>query len=432
MRGLAVILCVAAVLRILAIGPVHSAGYTSDEKEYFSMARGILDRGEFIDANGDRAVRAPLYPGFVALLLFAGGGAWGLVHVIGCFLGTGVVWLTYRLAGRCGADESSALLATGIVAFYPGMIVYSVLAQTEMLYTFFFLLATLGAMELMDVPRNRAGVFTGLWAGVAALTRVVFAGFIPVLLGAILWRHRSNLRAAALPAGLVLCLAVVTILPWTLRNAAVLGEFVPIASGGGSSFLTGNNPYAIGTYRNREGFDGYLAEQTRGRGTGKAGEVERSRIAGSIAREWVMAHPGEAIGLALKKTHIFWVYPITHSDSYIPLQALAVGVDGVLALLCVAGGVILWPERRKLVPPALALLFFWGVQAFLHAEARFRLPLVPLMAVMAGVAGIALIQDRARKGVLSQRKPRIAAAIGWTCVMLVYGATAVLYLRGAI
>jgi hypothetical protein len=309
------------------------------------------------------------------------------------------------------------------------MIIYSVLAQTEMLYTFLLLLAMLGGTELMDAPRNRTGILLGIGAGTAALTRVVFAGFIPVMLGAILWRHRANLRAAALRAGLVLCLAVLTILPWTVRNAAVLGEFVPITSGGGSSFLTGNNPYAIGTYRNREGFDGYFAEQARGRG---AGEVERSRIAGSIARKWVMAHPGEAFHLALKKTYIFWVYPITHSDSYIPLQALAVGVDWFLALLCVVGGVILWRERRKFVLPALALLFFWGVQAVLHAEARFRLPLVPLMAVMAGVAGIALIQDRARRGVLSGRGPRIAVAIGWACIMLVYGTTAVLYLRGAI
>jgi 4-amino-4-deoxy-L-arabinose transferase-like glycosyltransferase len=435
-RALVAILCVAALLRLAAIGPVHSAGFTSDEKEYFSMARGILDRGEFIDSNGDRAVRAPLYPGFVAALLYAGGGSWTPVFVLGCLLGTMAVWLTYRLSIRLGVGETASLVAAGIVAVYPGMIVYSALAQTEVLYTCFFLLALLFFENLLDTPEGgigiARGISLGIVAGLAALTRVVFAGFLPVLLALLLWRRRGDIRRVAVPAVLAGLCALLTILPWTLRNTRLFGELVPITSGGGSSFLTGNNPYATGTYRTREGFDQYFSAEAREKGVdaGALNEVERSRVAGKIGREYVLDHPGEALGLAVKKSYIFWVYPITHSDSYLPLQAAAVGVDGLLALLCVAGGVALWPERRKFIVPALAFLFFWGVQAVLHSEARFRLPLIPLTAVIAGVGITTLIQDYTRGTLLAVRGSRIALGVGWGLVVLVYGATGVLHVLG--
>lgn len=433
-RELVMILCVAAVLRFLAVSPVHSAGYTSDEKEYFSMARGILERGEFVDSNGDRAVRAPLYPGFVAVLLAAGGGSWKLVHLMGCLLGTVAVWLTYRLALRLGSGEEPSLIAAGIVAVYPGMIVYSTLAQTEMLYIVFFLVALLLLLNLMDSPDVVTGIALGIVSGLAALTRVVFAGFLPAALAVLLWRYRSNFRGVAVPFALAALCAVLTILPWTIRNAGLFGELVPITSGGGSSFLTGNSPYATGTYRTLEGFESYVAAGGRERGidAGSVNEVERSRLEGSMGRAYVLTHPVAALGLALKKTYIFWVYPITHSDSYLPLQAVAVGADGLLALLCVVGAVALWPDRRKFIVPALALLFFWAVQAVLHAEARFRLPLVPLTAVIAGVAVTTLLHVHARRAVLALRRSRIAIGIGWALVLLVYGATGVFHALGMI
>jgi len=134
-------------------------------------------------------------------------------------------------------------------------------------------------------------------------------------------------------------------------------------------------------------FDRWFAEQLRARGINEPsalGETTRSTVSAAIAGDYMTSHPLSTLAISLRKSYIFWIYPIAHSSTYVPIQLVAVAAD-ILLLAAVVIGVAGLP--RKGTGDVLlwgALIYFWLVQAVLHAEARFRLPLVPLLAVMAG------------------------------------------------
>jgi 4-amino-4-deoxy-L-arabinose transferase-like glycosyltransferase len=429
------VLAGALLLRLAAVPAVHAVHYTSDEREYIHMAGQLLDDGVFRDSNGNRSIRAPLYPFLLAGLFWVSGKSLLFAHVAGCLLGTAIVWLVHALALRMQGDARTALMASGIAALYPGLVIYSALLQTETLYICFFLAALLLLSALMESIRFGDAAWLGLVSGLAALTRAVFAGFIPVVLLLIAWRHRGAWRRALPALAIVAVAAAVTIAPWTMRNMAVLHAFVPVASGGGSSLLTGNNPYATGTFAVRDGFDAWFASEAAARGVPDPSgldETAKSSVCASIALSYIARYPGAAIELAAKKSYIFWVYPIAHTDSYVPVQALAVGADALLLAAVVMGIAASGIVKGRRAPLVAAVIYFWLVQAVLHAEARFRLPLIPLLAVLAG-AGIVLLADRARLRTVFTTPGRRRWVIGGIAAIgLVYCITGVLFLRGKI
>jgi 4-amino-4-deoxy-L-arabinose transferase-like glycosyltransferase len=434
-RGIRIILLCALAVRLAAIPAVHRTAFTSDEREYLFMAHQLLERGIFQDSNGDRAIRAPLYPIMTAGLLWVVGDAILVLHCIGCLLGTVVVWLVYRLSLRLGAGEPQALWSAGIASFYPGLVIYSTLLQNETVYIVFFLMAILSLLSLFRTPRLAPALALGLWGGLAALTRPVFLGFLPVMAALLLWHHRRDLRQAIVPLVGAALVAALVIVPWTIRNAEVVGSCVLIASGGGNSLLAGNNPYSTGTLAGGDKFDRWFAEQLRARGINEPsalGETTRSTVSAAIAGDYMTSHPLSTLAISLRKSYIFWIYPIAHSSTYVPIQLVAVAAD-ILLLAAVVIGVAGLP--RKGTGDVLlwgALIYFWLVQAVLHAEARFRLPLVPLLAVMAG-GGLAMLADAAgRRRCRENARVRRAIVIGLSAVATVYAATAVLFLRGDI
>ncbi len=428
-----IILAAALALRIAAVPAVHVVQYTADEREYLHMARQLLADGIFEDSNGDRAVRAPLYPIVLAGLIALTGSSLVVAHLAGCILGTTLVWLVYLLAMRLWADHRGGLCAAAIAALYPGLIVYSALLQTETLYGVLFLAALLALYALASSLRIRDAVLCGIACGLASLTRAVFAGVIPVLLVIIVWRERDRLRRAIPAALAVLLCAALTIAPWTLRNRTLFGGIVPVASGGGSSLLTGNNPYAVGTYRVLDGFDAWFRAQAAARGVSdvfRLDETERSALSARIALDYVKSHPLDAFALSLKKTYIFWVYPILHTDSWPAGQAVAVGSDAILLLLASVGIAGMWFLRGRLAPVYASIGFFWLVQAVLHSESRFRLPLVPLLAIPAGWGVMMMARGRRRTALLQRPGMRAVLACTLGGIIVLYAATGILFLTG--
>jgi hypothetical protein len=85
----------------------------------------------------------------------------------------------------------------------------------------------------------------GLAAGAGALVRPAMLFFLP--LAVLLLVRRSPDAATGIRRALLFAvLAAAAIAPWTLRNAAVHGRVILIASEGGVTFWTGNHREAIG------------------------------------------------------------------------------------------------------------------------------------------------------------------------------------------
>jgi hypothetical protein len=432
---LAAILGAALIIRLAAVPLVHQLGYVSDEREYVTLAEQILDGSGFVDSNGTTSVRAPLFPMLLAAMIYLDGGDLELGHLLGVLLGVVGVWLVYGLAREIFADRRIALWGASLAALYPGLVTYAAMLETETLYIVFFLAVLLISIKLVNSPRGAFAAGLGVFGGLAAVTRAVFVPFFPLLLLG-LWFVRIKdgwpWFRQILIAGV---LFLVLLLPWGIRNFEIHQRIIPVSTFAGQSLLLGNNPFSSGTTRLADGFEGWVAEQIEYR-TGhppeELKEIERSDVSWDIARDYILDHPRRFAELLVRKAYVLLIYPITNSDSYIPAQLVAVLADCIL-LLAAAAGWIVAPRRRGLIVGILAVCaFFAAVHILLHAEARYRLPLIPLLCVLAGAGAAGLLTAGGRELLRKRRGSVMWLALMWVAIIAVYGVTGLLFLEGTI
>jgi len=423
------------LLRFVAVPLLHSGGYTGDENEYVYIARNVAGGEGFVDSNGDLSKRSPLFPIILAGLQTSGDRSLFVSHLLGCLLGVIAIALGYLLSLRLFANHLAAMTTAVVMAFYPGLVVYSALLQTESLYIVFFLGIMLLGYRILEKPSLINGAMLGLFCGLAALTRAVFLGFIPILLASLVLIKPHLWSTLAKSLGVSLIVVVLVILPWTVRNYLVHDDVVPISSWAGSSLLIGNNPYATGTWSLKDGFDSWFQTQAKQRGVddpASLNEIEIDGLRRNVAVAYMVSHPWETAALFAKKAHMFWVYPITHSDNNLALQSIAIFSDFILLIGVCVGLVASWGKRLTLGPLFGAIVLFFVVHSVLHAEARYRLPLVPFLSVIFGL-GFSATRDPGTFATLfsgPSRRKFFIASLG--LILVVYGYTGYLFFQEGI
>jgi uncharacterized membrane protein len=137
-----------------------------------------------------------------------------------------------------------------------------------------------------------AGVIMGLLVLTCSKTQSLLL-IIPLWL----WLVRNGRRV-----GMVLCIllflggAVLTSLPWSIRNALTLGEFSPSRSDFAYHLWRGNNPRATGYWYTSP----YTPEGITHRETLDQSQYLR------LAMGWIVQHPKDFIQLTLKRITHFW------------------------------------------------------------------------------------------------------------------------------
>lgn len=147
-------------------------------------------------------------------------------------LGTLLVLAT-ALLGRAFFDARVGLLAAAIAAVFPSLVAYSHYLWSDTLFAL-LLTSALALLAAAERRRRAAGAgLTGVLLGAAALTRELA---IPLALACAFWwwwtAPPAGRRRAGLEALVLLGLAGLVILPWTLRNAALFGRPVPVSTVG--------------------------------------------------------------------------------------------------------------------------------------------------------------------------------------------------------
>jgi 4-amino-4-deoxy-L-arabinose transferase-like glycosyltransferase len=436
-RSLLLIAAIGVLLRLVAVIPVHANGPTSDEKDYLVLAHRLAAGQEFVDSDGEYSKRYPLFPAILAALLRVAGDQTWVLYLVNALFGGLTVLLSALLAGRLWGDPGVSRAVAWGVALYPGLVVYGAVLQTESLYIALFLCAFLCAYRVLERPAWWGMVALGLTAGLATLTRAVFLGFFPLLLLllAVMQRKLSG-NVAWKGFALAVLTFIAVLLPWTWRNYQVHGALIPVASLTGNLLVIGNNPFATGTWSTRPGFREWYREQVRATGSGDVDsltEVERGNVAARIGWQYMVSHPLATARMALVKARIFWLYPITTSDSNRPVQAVAMVADVFLYLAALFGWVRMRKPSGGLLPVAGALAFFGLVPLILHAEARYRLPLVPLFCLFAAWTALPGVGRGEWKELIQRNRNRVRWAVAAILVLLAgYLLTAWMVLTGEI
>jgi 4-amino-4-deoxy-L-arabinose transferase-like glycosyltransferase len=246
------------------IAEVHSVSYRpiNDGRSYLRLGSEIARLGSYSSrdsgAGGTRGPSAyfpPGYPYFLAGVdLLDGhttpaGAAVQPARLAQAVLGT----VTVALIGLVALEafgSTVALIALALAAFYPVLIELSGTFVAENLLTPLVLAAVWAALRVRRARRRYAWIaVAGVLIGLATLTHVN-AAVLLIPLGLAVWsvHPRWSLRALSSPA-LLLGTAVLTVAPWTIRNAIVMHAFIPISDESGITLVGTYNPASAANHQ---------------------------------------------------------------------------------------------------------------------------------------------------------------------------------------
>ena len=412
-----------------------------DEAELTETARAILSGWGF---GPEPLFKAPLYPVFLAGVMWISGGAWLwalrlLQHVCGALL----AMIAFDTARRITSGPErrrgqwAGMLAAGAVAFYGPLIRLEDQILLDFLAVFLQSAMLWALVRMGTTPRAgraaRWAALAGLLAMLSWLNRPTIMPVLPFLV----WWAASPLRRtffSPLPPikrknlRRMLCAALFLLLPAAgmvgvgLRNLKHAGRIMIMPWQGGYNFYQANRTGASGRYLKQEGFSlsqsgnptreimvrGFLDARDRGewpRAKASDGHETNAYWYDRAKRE-IRKAPMEWLGLMGRKIfYLFSEREVFNIEDYrfqkslsIVLQCAPVGFGFVwpFALASLAALRFVPRGRRRL--HALMWLYFvllGGAIALFYTSGRFRMPLM-FPAVVLGASGLALIAERAR------------------------------------
>jgi hypothetical protein len=239
----------------------------------------------------------------------------------------------------------------------------------------------------------------GAGFGAAALTRELALGVGAAC--AAWWvarAPRDARRGAAARGALALALAALVVAPWTLRNARVLGRFVPVATVGWFALAEGNSLDHPEWLRpdgpeQRRVHAGYFTRRDEGQRL----DFARSHALARIRAEqpgWILRKAVRNLALLLGPDEVLRTK--LRRGAYgdpAPREVrvlLAATVPAWIALYAAAAlGIAAAREDGRRLLAVLVLGVVAAVHVAANATARFRLPWLPLLAVYASYAALA-------------------------------------------
>ena len=340
--------------------------------------------GELLDHP--TAYRAPATSVFWAGIYWFLGHRYSPVRLAQCLLDTLTILLLYRIARICFGD-AVALLAAGVYAIWPTALLYSSQPGSEPLYTFLFCWCLLLSLQFAEHPTWPRAAGAGVLLGLALLTRGNAVMMVALMIpwGIVQFRKTPRLviRACAIPL-----VALLMLIPWTIRNYRVLHAFIPIETGGGDVLLgsynrvVANDPlyYGYWVFPTSE-----LPEYTQ-QITAPNDEVQRDRIEIQLAAQWTLDHPEKWWYLLESRFRRSWTPFLQPTSPFLYRLGMIASWGPVLALLLLGFFPTAiyflrtnhpgWLLHVGILHFVLTALVFWGAS-------RFRYPVEGLCIILA-------------------------------------------------
>jgi hypothetical protein len=276
-----------------------------------------------------------------------------------------------------------------LVCCDPFAIFFGNLLLTEVLFTLLAIALSACAWAAFARPGTARWSLLGvaLLGPAALLTRPSAVLWIPLLWLLIAFfaadHRRTLVRLLLCPACLILLM-----LPWGLRNKAVLGSFAWLSTNGGVTLYDAQGPQADGS--SNQAFLAKMPELVR------LGEIERDRTLTRLALAQMRADPAGVLRLAGAKFARMWSLT-PNVPEYRAGRAAWAGAAYTLVLLSgAAAGLVatllmrpraVRPETRKLHALLwLAVVYFALVHSVYVGSVRYRVPLLPFLGLAAATA----------------------------------------------
>ena len=397
---------------------------TGDEPSWIELGRQIGRPAiAFSPLRSDLIFYPPVYPYFVGAL-FRAFGAMPAVLWAQVALGALLVPVVGKVGARCFGARAG-LLAAAVTAFYPELVWYSAHYWSETVFLLLLWAAVERSLAADAEASPRTAAAAGVLFGLTTLTRELALYLVPIVT---IWMLRPRAeavradwlrpsRAARARAFSLVVAAVLTIAPWTIRNAVVFRAFIPVSTMGGLNLWQGNT-----TLTHLQIYE-VLA--------GVGGPVAQDRYCRRMAWETIAARqPAWIFEKLAEQMPEFWkpgsevLDHLVGRDACGPLRAAQlVPIELVLVLpyLALLGLLLVGLVRLRLSAGAVLLLALGAAYNAAHVAAyattRFRLPVMPVLFVVAA----ALVAARASGSLFPLRGRRV-----WLLAVLALAAAVVL------
>jgi tetratricopeptide (TPR) repeat protein len=400
------ILAIAGLVRLLYLvfflaSPLH--GYHFADHIYYRNWGMQIARGNWF---GEEVFeQGPLYAYFLAMA-FQLGLSETLVLVVQLVIGLATPILVYE-SGRRLFDQKTALVAAILVGIYGPLVFYEGMLMKSFLLPLLTTAVLYCSLRYREKLRPGWLCAVGALIGLACLVRENHVLYLVPMSVWIWWcgaggdtSEKETLRIAPWRRGLHLGALVgslaLVILPVTLRNYSVAGEWVPVTSGGGEVLYLAHGPEANGYFhtvpfvkpspwREHEDFRVEAARRT-----GKSlSHGEASQFWRQAAWDEVWLDPGRSLLLTFLKGRIFF-HDLEVPDSadyklwrnHVPLMWLlptfgwCLGLGLLGCVVCLRS-----PGNYQLV---LGLLAVHLVSVLVtYNFGRFRIGMLPLLLLLA-------------------------------------------------
>lgn len=365
---------------------------------YDTVAHNIVaGKGFSFDGSTPTVCRAPIYPVYLAGIFTATGSTstpFTLLRVIDAVVDALTAAFVVLAARRWfpGFTPVTHTVAGLLYAVNPFAIYFTVKLGAEALQTFLFVLWLISLAPLLtgsERPGARHVALNGIFGGLLLLSKSIFLPIIVALPLAGLLRKAGRSRERIIPLVISAALALLIMAPWTIRNHAVSGRFIPVQTLAGYNFwydfthdanrhaaIASGDPNAVFTGGDVPLPDGRLY---RPYAMSAKDDAEADALLNGKAAAWVKEHP---LGMAEKMADNalgFWYVVET------PRKMLVAGAYSLIMLLLALPGFLL--ARRHDAFGATALLILSFSFAILYSPAlgvfRYSLITIPLFSIFA-------------------------------------------------
>lgn len=390
------------------------------DQEYYNLwGKKILTEGLL---GKDVYEMTPLYAWFLAFIYKFISTDLYVVRIIQALFGSLTIVYIYRLAVLLFDNRRVGIIAGLTGAFYGMFIMNDAMVMKPFLSTFFALMALYWLVKLVEA-RAVTFIIPGLLVGLMILVRenalLLIAG-IPLC-----FFIQRGIGLTAVKRSIFFSIGIaLAILPVTLRNYAVSGEFVPVTAGGGEiiymSYYEGSNGYYvppdfIHTANPLAEHEEFRQEAIKRTGR-QMSYMESSDYWSSEGFKFIKEDPKRIAYLVYRKFLVFWNFYETPDNQNIYFMSTLSSIIkctlgfGIIAPLGILGILVSLRHWRKLLIVYVFFLVYMASVLITFYISRYRVPTLPILIIFAALY-VDWLYVRLRRKVVRTAALSIAALV---------------------
>ncbi len=361
------------------------------ENEAGSVAKALAQGDGFCclfrQPTGPTAWLAPVYPVILAGIFKASGvftaNSFYIAAILNCIFSALVAIPVYLVGQRVGGLFCGALAGWIWACFPSGIIMpFEWIWDTSLSALFAAILLWATLEVALDLQARSAAAYGLLW-GFSLLVNPALGSVLPFFLGWILYCQWKRGTFKPKLFFLIVSLAILVCLPWTLRNAVQFHRLIPLRSNFPFELWMGNNEIYDEHSREVNRITRY--EQVRL--YGQMGETAFLASKGQKAMLFIKMHPGLSLRLAGRRLTATWLgtnnpwrdFFLTDS-----IFARFILFWNAVTLIGIQGAfVCLWITRNQFAfPLTMFLVVFPMVYYVTQTSLRLRHPCDPVIAIL--------------------------------------------------